>query len=174
MCWSGSRASRRATSFQNRGSNSPSGTRCSSPRPTPCTCAAIISASVRGESTPASASLIVAAAISSSSSVTSWPPSRGSGPMLAGHLSRPVALHQCPDHRVQVPVDHLVEVVGLVADPVVGDAVLREVVGTHPLGTVHGPDLAAPFGRRLGLRVRLRLGEQPGPQDPHRLLLVLQ
>src|SRR5712692_8469401 len=162
MCWSGSRASRRATSSQNLGSKPESGTRCSSPRRTPCTCAAITSASARGDSTPASASRAAAIATSSSSRV------------IACRQAGPVGLDEGADHRVQVAVEHLVQVVGLVTDPVVGDAVLREVVGADPLGPVHGPDLAAPFGLRLGLRVGLRLGEQPRAQDAQRLLLVLQ
>ena len=60
------------------------------------------------------------------------------------------------DHRVEVAVEHLVEVVRLEADPVVGDAVLREVVGADPLGAVDGADLAAPRGRRLAVGLLLR------------------
>src|SRR5258708_25249741 len=107
MCCSGSRASRRATSSQKRGSKAESGTRCSSPRDTPCRCAAISSASVRGDSTPASASLAAAMAISSSSRLTR---SR-SAAVGTGDLLRPVGLHQRRDHCIQVPVDHLVQVI---------------------------------------------------------------
>ncbi len=89
MCWSGSRASRRAISSQNLGSNPASGTRCSSPRRTPCTCAAITSASARGDSTPASASRAAAMATSSSSSVTAGLPDWR--PRAAG-----ITPHRCP------------------------------------------------------------------------------
>jgi len=57
---------------------------------------------------------------------------------------------------------------------VVGDAVLREVVGAHPLGAVHGADLAAPFRGGLCFGRGLRFGQQAGPQHPKRLLFVLQ
>src|SRR5690606_2469555 len=78
------------------------------------------------------------------------------------------------DDRLQVSVEHLVEVVGLVAGAVVGDAVFREVVGADPLGAVDGADLAAP--RLAVLRVARVLGggEETGAQDAHRRLLVLQ
>src|SRR5690606_3579785 len=49
------------------------------------------------------------------------------------------------DDRIEVAVEYGVEVVGLVADPVVGDAVLGEVVGAYPLGPVDRADLAAPL-----------------------------
>ena len=138
MCCSGSRASRRAISSQNRGSNAASGTSVQpGPRLTPCTCAAICSASVRGDSTPASASRAEATAISSSrrliaasaASLTAAPRSRTGRQPLRRSASQRV------DHGVQVAVDDLVEVVGLVADPVVGDPVLREVVGADPLAS---------------------------------------
>ena len=44
---------------------------------------------------------------------------------------------------VEVAVQHLVEVVGLVAGAVVGDPVLREVVGADPLGAVDRAHLGA-------------------------------
>ena len=85
-----------------------------------------------------------------------------------------VGLDAGVDDRLQVAVEHLVEVVGLVAGAVVGDAVLREVVGADPLGAVDGADLAAARLARLGVGLVLGGGEQPGPQDAQRLLLVLQ
>src|SRR5580700_8794149 len=142
MCWSGSRATRRATSAQNRASNAESGTVCSSPRLTLCTLAAISSASVRGDSTPASASRAAASATSSSSRLIIAGDPRSPGIQLRGQVGG----GQRVDHRVEIAADDLVEVVGLVAHAVVGDAVLREVVGADPLGPVHGPDLAAPLG----------------------------
>ena len=57
---------------------------------------------------------------------------------------------------LEVAVEHLVEVVGLVADAVVGDPVLREVVGADPLGAVDGADLAAAGRAGLGVGCLLR------------------
>src|SRR5215475_8307585 len=151
MCCSGSLASRRATSSQNRGSNPESGTRYSWLRGTPCSDAAITSASCRGDSTPASASRATAMAISSSSRLTS-------------RSHRPSS----------VAVDHLIQVVGLEPDPVVGYPVLREVIGADPLGPVDRRHLAVPLRRRLGVGLLLRDREQPGPQHAHGLLLVLE
>src|SRR5947209_4657436 len=123
MCCSGSRFSLRPISAQYLASNSESGTVCSSPRLTLCTCAAMSSASVRGESTPASASRAVAIAISSS---------RSDMGLLFCQFGFQVGGGECVDHRVQVTVDDLIEVVGLEAHPVIGDAVLGEIVGQNP------------------------------------------
>src|SRR5580658_11296642 len=167
MCCSGSRAARRAISDQNLASKAESGTVCSSPRRTRWTLAAISSASARGDSTPASASRAAASATSSSSRlIIAGRP----GLQLRGQVGR----CQRVDDRVQIAVDDLVEVVGPVADPVVGDAVLGEVVGADALGPVYGPDLAAPLGAGLRLGVGLGLGQQPRPQHAQGLLLVLQ
>src|SRR5580700_9329796 len=136
MCWSGSRAARRAMSAQNRASKSASLTVCSSPRLTLCTLAAISSASARGDSTPASASRRAASATSSSSRLII-----ASTDQLGGQVRG----RERVDHRVEVTVYDLVQVVGLVAHSVIGDAVLREVVGTDPLRAVHRAYLAAPF-----------------------------
>ncbi len=54
-----------------------------------------------------------------------------------------VGVDQRVDDGVEVAVEHLAEVVGLVAHPVVGDPVLREVVRADPLAAVDGADLAA-------------------------------
>src|SRR3954454_17274354 len=74
-------------------------------------------------------------------------------PSLAGggEAGRVVGVHQRLHHRVEVTVQYGVEIVRLVVDAVVGDAVLREVVGAHALGAVDGADLAAPVRRCLGL-----------------------
>src|ERR1700678_3427484 len=167
MCCSGSWAARRAISTQNRVSNAASGTMCNSPRPTLCTLAAISSASARGDSTPASASRAVASATSSSSRLIM---ARRPGFQLGGQVRG----GQRVDDPVELTVDDLIQVVGLVTDAVIGDAVLREIVGADPLGPVHGPDLTAPLRARLRVRVRLGLSQQPRPQHPHRLFLVLQ
>src|SRR5580693_223374 len=158
MCCSGSRAARRAISDQNRAANAESGTVCSSPRRTRCTLAAISSASARGDSTPASASRAAASATSSSSRLII---AGGPGIQLRGQVGG----GQRVDDPVEIAVDDLVQVVGLVAHPVVGDAVLREVVGADPLGPVHGADLAAPLGAGLRVGVGLGLGQPPGPED---------
>src|SRR5512139_1481746 len=184
MCWSGSRLARRATTSQNTASKSLSATWCSSFRRTPCTHAASSSASCRGEPTPDSASRSAAWAISARSSEEPDPaaagpaaldpagfdpagfdpvdsvlddsaiglrPSVPSGRELRGG----VRVHAGLDHGVQIPVQNLVEVVRLVPDPVVGDAVLGEVVRADPLGPVHGADLA--LARVGGLLVGLLL-----------------
>src|SRR2546429_635684 len=142
MCWSGSRAARRAISAQNRASKSESRTVCSSPRRTLCTLAAISSASVRGDSTPASASRDTASATSSRSRLII---------ASTNQLGLQVGGRQRVDHPVQVPVDDLVQVVGPVAHAMIGDAVLREVVGADAFRPVHRAHLAAPLGARLGV-----------------------
>src|SRR3954469_1047558 len=180
MCWSGSRASRRAITSQYRASKSVSLTVCSSPRFTPCTNAASSSASLRGEGTPASASRWVAWATSASSRFTQvlrvvLGTRSCVGTSLRGRqLRRRVRVDAGLDHRVEVAVQDLVQVVRLEADTVVRDAVLREVVRTDLLGAVDGADLAAPGVRGLLLRLLLRRREQPGAQDTQGLLLVLQ
>src|SRR5215472_6000939 len=122
MCCSGSLVSRRATSSQNLGSNSASGTRCRLLLLTPCRCAASSSASARGDSTPASARRFTATPISDIKRVIVV---AAGGPSLRGrHLVGTVCLDQRGDHRVEVSVEHLVKVVGLVADAVVRDPVL--------------------------------------------------
>ena len=63
----------------------------------------------------------------------------------AASSSAVCAVDQRVDDGVEVAVDDLVEVVRLVADAVVGDPVLREVVGAHPLAAVHRAHLAAPL-----------------------------
>ena len=92
----------------------------------------------------------------------------------SGQLRFQVGGRERVDHRVQVTVDHLVQVVRLVADPVVGDPVLREVVGADPLRPVDGADLGLALGRGLRVRLRLGRGEQPRAQHAQRLLLVLE
>ena len=143
---------------------------------TPCTYAASSSASKRGEGTPASASRWVACATSASSRFTPSRPAHGS-PLsrgCGGQLGRGVGVHAGLDHGVEVAVEHLVQVVRLEADAVVRDAVLREVVGADPLGAVDGADLAAAGVGGLPLGLLLGGGQQPGAQDAHGLLLVLQ
>ena len=77
------------------------------------------------------------------------------------------------EQRVQVAVEHLVEVVRLEVDPVIGDAVLGEVVGADPLAAVDGADLAGPVGRGVGLRLFLGERLQSRGEHLHRARLVL-
>src|SRR6185436_21076330 len=58
-------------------------------------------------------------------------------------------------------------------DPVIGDAALREVVGADPLAPLARPDLALARRGDLGALLLLRLLEEAGPQDAHRLSAVL-
>ena len=88
-------------------------------------------------------------------------------------MSPPPAARRCRrgqrvDDRVEVAVEHLVEVVRLEADPVVGDPVLREVVGADALGAVDGADLAAPRVAAVGGGLLRRGGQQARAQDPQR------
>ena len=63
------------------------------------------------------------------------------------------------DHAVQVTVDHLVQVVRLVAHAVVGNPVFWEVVRTDPFGPVDRADLGLALGAGLGVRLFLGRGE---------------
>src|SRR3954471_18613444 len=146
-CCSGSRPTRRATSTsycsaRGAGTSSTSGSR---ERSTPSTCASSACASYAGESTPAAVRRAVAAARRSRRVGTSG--------LDRGEPGLEVGLDAGVHHRLEVAVEDLVEVVGLVAGAVVGDPVLRVVVGADPLGAVDGAHLAAPrlAGGRLGL-----------------------
>ena len=52
-----------------------------------------------------------------------------------------VGLNVAVNYRLQVAVQHLVEVVRLVIRAMIDDAVFREVVGANALGTVQRADL---------------------------------
>ena len=86
-------------------------------------------------------------------------PPEGFDCVEGSHAAREVGLEARVDDRLQVAVEHLVEVVGLVAGAVVGDAVLRVVVGADPLGAVDRADLAA--AGLAGGGVRLAPGRPP-------------
>ncbi len=74
---------------------------------------------------------------------------------------------------VQVAVHDARQVVDGQADPVVGDPVLREVVGPDLVRAVARPDHRPP-GRRVGRALLLLLEVvQPRAQHGHRLGLVL-
>ena len=93
---------------------------------------------------PASASVFAAVAISSLSSLRG-----GISGLLESRLL--VRCGKSIEQGVEIPVEHLVEIVRLEVDAVVGDPVLGEVVGADPFAAVHGSDLAGPVGRCIGL-----------------------
>ena len=170
-CCRGSRAARRATraSRAARLRRRPAGRRAAAARAgTPRTWATSSSASTRGESTPAAASRAAARATSAADRQEARLVRRPRHPLGA------VGGAQGVEHRVEVAVEHPVEVVGLVADAVVGDPVLRVVVGAHALGAVDGAYLAAAVGRRLGLLGLVGDRLQARAQHVHRARLVLQ
>ena len=137
-------------------------------RSMPSTWASSSSASCSGLATPAAAQPVVrpSATQRRARRVTS---ARAPSSRAARSASTQESMTGC-----EVAVEHLVEVVGLVAGAVVGDPVLRVVVGADPLGAVDGADLAAAGVAGLGVGLLLGRGEQPGAQDAHRLLLVLE
>src|SRR4051794_5828379 len=148
-------------------------------RSTPSACPSSTSASRRGESTRAACS-----ATSAESSASRTPgPANGDGmprdprPALGRVGLEAAALLvvlQGGGELVEVALQDGVEVVGRELDAVVSDAPLAVVVGPDLLGAVARPDLGA---ARVG-GGRLLLGQralvEPGAQDAHRLLTVLQ
>ncbi len=60
------------------------------------------------------------------------------------------------------------------ADPVVGDPRLGEIVGSDPLASFPGSNLAPAVGRDLGLLLLLSLFQKARAQHPHRLRPVFQ
>src|SRR5919202_1467932 len=85
---------------------------------------------------------------------------RGASACCPRQLRGRVRVDQRLYDAVQIPVEHLVEVVGLVVDPVVADPVLREVVGAHALAAVHRAHLAAPLVAGGGGRLVAGGGQQ--------------
>src|SRR5829696_7766384 len=85
-----------------------------------------------------------------------------------------VRLLQGGDHGLQVSVQHLIKVVGLETDAMVGNPVLREVVGPDAFRAIDRPDLAATSHGGGAGGLLLGCGGQPSPEHPHRLLPVLQ
>ena len=165
-CCSGTRSARWSTSVPNRTATS-SGTVDQRQQPARgrrrAREASSSSASTRGDSTPASASRRAASA---SSDADVQEPAASSSAVCAAVSASMTASRS--------PSMHLVEVVGLVADAVVGDPVLREVVGAHPLAAVHRAHLAAPLVAGGGVGLLAGGGEQPGAQHAQRGLAVLQ
>src|SRR3989441_1756164 len=83
-------------------------------------------------------------------------------------------LLQCGDQVVEFAVHHFIDVVGGEVNAVIGDAILREVVGAHLLRAITGPDLRPPFLRARSLLLGDHAVQQPRTQDLEGLDLVLQ
>src|SRR3954447_1497729 len=120
--------------------------RATDPGAIPTACASRQRASYAGLATPASASRCSAARSSARGSVTDG---------LEAGLH--VGLDAGRDHGLEGAVEHPVEVVGLVARAMVGDAVLRVVVGADPSGPVDRSDLRAAGVAGLGTCLLLGL-----------------
>ena len=78
------------------------------------------------------------------------------------------------EHRLELAVEHPVEVVRGVADAVVGDPVFLEVVRADALAAVDGAHLRRTAGPGRGSSRLAGRRQQPGTQDAQRRLLVLQ
>src|SRR5207245_7561229 len=78
------------------------------------------------------------------------------------------------DELVQLAVQHGLEVVNGVVDAMIGDAVLRKVVGPDLGRAVAGADHGAAVARPRRLLLGEHAIEQPRPQDLERLDLVLE
>ena len=97
-----------------------------------------------------------------------------SGPSLEdGQPFGLVGRDQRIDEAVEVAVEDRRQVVQVHADAVVGDAVLREVVGPDLLRPIARADHRAPRGGLRLVRLALLHLEQAGAQHGHRLGLVL-
>ncbi len=78
------------------------------------------------------------------------------------------------DEIVEITFENLREAVDGVADPVIGDPILVEVVSTDSLRSVGGSHLRTTLGGQLSRLLLLFCLQQAGAQDAHRLLAVLQ
>src|SRR5690606_34567887 len=92
-------------------------------------------------------------------------PPRGSGGLFGGHPGVAIGGAEGVQEGVHIAVEDGVEVMCLVADAVVGDAVLREVVGADPFRTVDGADLTRPALGRFLLGLLFGEGLQPRGQN---------
>src|SRR3954454_22906837 len=139
-----------------------SGRAISAARSIPSASANSSSASSSGVSQPAARSASTAAASSGADELSRLELSQ----LLLG-------LERCGE-VVEVAGEEGRDVVLRDVHPVVGDPVLGEVVGADLVGALAGADLGHPLRGLLGL-LGLHLAlEQPRPQDPHRLLPVLE
>src|SRR5437588_6023986 len=99
---------------------------------------------------------------------------RASRASLGGEVLRTLLLDQGVDETVELPGEDRRKLVERHLDPVVGDAVLLEVVRPDLLRAVDVGDLAAAGGDEVRLAAFLFLLEEPGTQQPHRFLPVLE
>src|SRR5262249_7898359 len=74
---------------------------------------------------------------------------------------------------VQVPGNHAVEAIKSQVDAVVGDAILREVVGADTFAAVAGADEGAPLLGALAVQGLLLAFVKPASKDAHRPFVVL-
>src|SRR5215475_6202731 len=93
-----------------------------------------------------------------------------------GQLLEPlleIGMLQGTDHLVQLALHHPVEIVKSEPNPMIGNSVLRIIIGPNLFLPSAGTDLA--FARRgiLGLFLTLLILEQTRAQNTERLLLVL-
>src|SRR2546423_6422406 len=147
--------------------------------PPPATAAHSAIASRRG-------SLISARARRVTASSSAWPIDRsgaggaggaGRAGEAAGSGTESLLLAGEPqrvDQIVEVAVQHLGQVVNRVVNPVIGDAILREVVGPDLGRAITGAHLRSPLAGTGGLLLGDHLVEQAGAQHFERLDLVLQ
>src|SRR5882724_2606715 len=75
--------------------------------------------------------------------------------------------NQAVDERAELAVHDFGQLVKRQADAVIGDAVLREIVGADFFGAVAGFDLAAALGGKSGLALLLLLLVQASAENAH-------
>src|ERR671913_1590843 len=149
----------------------------SSARPTPSSSESRTSADATGSGTPALSSL--AAALRTASRALASPAPAGTvlargSCRFSGELVCPLLGGEGLGELFEVAAEGGLEVVGGDADAMVGDASLREVVRTDLRRAVAGADLRLAEGAfLLGPFAHLAF-QEPGLQDPHGLLLVLE
>src|SRR5436309_84414 len=85
-----------------------------------------------------------------------------------------VLLRKRVDHVVDVTIHTTLEIRQVVAEPLVGESILREVVGAHLLGTLAAADLRAARRSGLELTALLLTREETTARHAHRLGAVLQ
>src|SRR5215211_6796153 len=149
----------------------------SSARPTPSSSESRTSADATGSGTPACSSLAAALRAASRALASPAPArivlARGSC-RFCGELVRPLFGSESLGELFEVAAEGGFEVVGGDADAVVGDASLREVVCADLRRAVAGTDLRLAEGAfLLGPFAHLTF-QEPGLEDPHGLLLVLE
>src|SRR5829696_2972328 len=149
----------------------------SSARPTPSNSESRTSADATGSGTPARSSLAAALRVASLAQAKPAPERTvlARGPCrFSGELVCPLLGGEGLGELFEVAAEGGFEVVGGDADAVVGDASLREVVCADLRRTVAGTDLRLAEGAfLLGPFAHLTF-QEPGLEDPHGLLLVLQ